>query len=468
MLVTSAGRLNLSYLTPDGHVAVDQALLTDTPLKVCALTFDDGPDGEYTQQVLKVLDDYGVKATFFVIGERAKKQPGIVQALARSGHEIGNHSWSHVDLTELDQAGQRSQLTKTNDVLAPLGIEPRWFRPPFGEFSPALLEQASALHMDTILWSADPRDWSQPGVETISARVLRNTAPGAVILLHATNAQTVAALPAIIDGLRQRGYTFATLSQWRALVTGSVAPPPAGQLQYVPPAGSGLAAPHPAALDPFYEPRPPAGADALPITAVPGTDAQLESHTPADRGHLLWSWVNANAHNAAAGQAQSGRLVAEVIEPRPISNSAPADQLLVYANFSGAAAASRVFEQGGSAGVARFGPERQSLGTEPPRQIDVMLGADDWLSIEDTPVTPAPALPVLPEGEELVLPPAPPAEPAAEAEAPAPAEPAAAEPAPALRDLPHVPLTIVDLVDMENPDTLWQPPPDLSAGQLLP
>jgi len=199
---------------------------------------------------------------------------------------------------------------------------------------------------------------------------------------------------------------------------------------------------------------------------------QLENRTPEDRGHVLWSWINAEVHTAARNAPPGSRLVAQVIEPLPeqlippLAADQPA-QLLVYANFSGASTARRVFDQGGSARVQRFGPERQSLGSEPPRQIDVMVGADDWVKIEDTPVTPAAELPVLPEGEELVLPPLraefPPAE---TEEAPAEARQPAVETAP--RDLPPVPLTIVDLVDMENPKTLWQPPAGLNASQLLP
>lgn len=488
VLGTSAGRLNLSYLTPGGGIAVDQQLLTTTPLRVCALTFDDGPDDTYTRQVMEVLDGFGIKGTFFLVGERVSKYPDEVRALIHSGHEIGNHSWSHRDMRRLSTEAQRREMTKTNDELAKLGIAPHWFRPPYGEFNSSLLGQTADLGMEAILWSVDPKDWSQPGVKTITNRVLRQTSPGAVILMHSTNAQTVAALPGLITSLNRRGYTFATLSQWRALVTGAATAPPPGQLMYLPPADSGLAIPHQPVNEPFYAPRQAPEADnAQQITAVPRVIEELENRTPEDRAHVIWSW--AASHAPEARLKPGTRLIATVLSPQAESTAAlPVDsasgQLTVYANFTGAAAAARVFDDGGETSLQRFSGERQDLAAEPPRRIDVMLDGEDQAKIEDTPVSPAPALPVLPEGEELVLPPvdgepataqaettpAETAEPAAPAEQAAPEAPEEAAPPapPPPAELPHVPLTIVDLVDLENPATEWNPPATLDPSQFTP
>ncbi|MBN2082204.1 polysaccharide deacetylase family protein [bacterium] len=483
-LLLSAYRLNLSYLTPDGHIAVDQDLLIDMPLKVCALTFDDGPDAKYTAQVMEILDSYGVKGTFFLLGERVQRYPDQVKALVRSGHEIGNHTHQHRDLTKLAVASQQSQIKQADEILDLLGVECRWFRPPYGEFTQDSLDYALSLDMETILWSVDPKDWAQPGAETIKARVLKQTGPGAVILLHSTNAQTVAALPGIIEGLHERGYTFATLTQWRALVTGQAPPPEQGLLQYLPQVGGALAVPHQPTGEVFYQPY----SESQP---VPRIIEQLENRTPADRGHVLWSWVRANAHSAAL-TGGDGRVALRTEPPAASPATAPAaaepDTLVVYTNFGTAQELNRVFRQGGQNRLHLVEPRRAAPYSEPIQQIETMQAAPEAIAIEDTPVEPAPELPVLPEGEELILPPgraepllpveSAPAEPADNANAqswlevvPAeetpPALPVAEPPAPA-RDLPRMSFRVVDLVDMDNPETLWTPPASLDAEQFQP
>ena len=195
--ITAAARLDQSWLIPGGAIKIDKAIYAPSAPKFVALTFDDGPGG-YTAQVARVLEESHIKATFFLIGNRVSANRAEVQALLAAGHEIGNHSYSHPVMSKLSAARQRTQLEQANEALKKAGVTPSWFRPPYGAFNRSLVSTASALDMQTVLWSVDPRDWAQPGVQRIQSRVLRGVGNGAVVLLHCTHAQTVEALPGII------------------------------------------------------------------------------------------------------------------------------------------------------------------------------------------------------------------------------------------------------------------------------
>jgi peptidoglycan/xylan/chitin deacetylase (PgdA/CDA1 family) len=224
LLILSASALDTNYLLPGGDVKVSRAILKGSD-KFCALTFDDGPDAQYTLEVAEVLREYGVSATFFVVGYKVERYPDQVVALAASGHEIANHSYNHPDFTKLSATEQKRQLTRTTAALENLGITPRWFRPPNGSFNKAAVKTCKGCGLSPVLWSVDPRDWSKPGAAKITSRVLNDTGNGAVILLHSTNSQTVDALPGIIEGLQKRGYRFLTMTQWAAAAAGTAIPP---------------------------------------------------------------------------------------------------------------------------------------------------------------------------------------------------------------------------------------------------
>ena len=222
ILLSSATRgLNQGYLVPSGKTSIDQQLLS-TPLKICALTFDDGPDARYTMQVHDILRRENIRASFFVIGRNVDRYPEQVLALAEYGHEICNHSYNHRDMLKLSKADINKEMHDTSAILAKLGITAHWFRPPYGSFNRTVIDLAADEGMDTMLWSVDPLDWKRPGVEVIKQRVLSSAAPGAVFLMHSTVSQTVEALPDIIAGLRKDGYTFVTVSEWQQLVSGSL------------------------------------------------------------------------------------------------------------------------------------------------------------------------------------------------------------------------------------------------------
>lgn len=221
LLSSAASGLNQGYLVPSGNTRIDQQLLK-TPLKICALTFDDGPDIRYTMQVHDILRQEGIRASFFVIGRNVDRYPEQVMALAEYGHEICNHSYTHRDMLKLSKSDIKKELQDTNAILGKLGITPRWFRPPYGSFNRMVVELAADQGLDTMLWSVDPQDWMRPGSAVIQKRVLGGAAPGSVILLHSTVSQTVEALPAIIAGLQRDGYSFVTVSEWQQLVSGNL------------------------------------------------------------------------------------------------------------------------------------------------------------------------------------------------------------------------------------------------------
>ncbi|MFJ9776379.1 polysaccharide deacetylase family protein [Kitasatospora sp. NPDC101157] len=183
--------------------------------KVVYLTFDDGPSPTYTPRILSILNRYGVRATFFEIGENVAAHPSLTAQVARQGHSVQNHSWSHPDLSRLSASSFNSQVNNTDRVIrAQTGRTPKCLRPPYGAVNGTVRSRAAALGKQVVLWSVDPADWSRPGTATIQSRVLRNVRPGSVILLHdggGDRSQTAAALPAILSTLKARGYSFETL-----------------------------------------------------------------------------------------------------------------------------------------------------------------------------------------------------------------------------------------------------------------
>lgn len=189
----------------------------NTRLPEIALTFDDGPNPIYTPQVLAVLQAYKIKATFFDVGYLVKDFPNIVRQEFLQGHSIGNHSWSHPQLTRLSATGILAQLVNTSDAIQSVtGSRPTIFRPPYGSFNRIVFAQASQQKLSTILWNDEAHDWTTPGVNVIARRILNLARYGGIILLHdggGFRSQTVAALPIIISALQLRGFTFVTIPQ---------------------------------------------------------------------------------------------------------------------------------------------------------------------------------------------------------------------------------------------------------------
>ena len=180
-----------------------------------ALTFDDGP-GASTPAVLDTLVSYGVPATFFAVGYEAVAHPDLLVAERNAGMSVEDHSWDHADLTRLGGPAVADELSRgAHAVRDATGLAPRCFRPPYGSTNPAIVAEGAKLGLAQILWNVDPSDYLRPGANVIASRVLAEAnGRGLVVGIHdggGDRSQTVAALPAIIFGLRARGYTFVRL-----------------------------------------------------------------------------------------------------------------------------------------------------------------------------------------------------------------------------------------------------------------
>ncbi|MEK3724396.1 polysaccharide deacetylase family protein [Paenibacillus sp. FSL H8-0034] len=186
--------------------------------KVVALTFDDGPDSKYTDQILNLLKKQNITATFFVIGEHAAAHKDVMKRIISAGHEIGNHSWSHSDLTKLDERQLEAEIDKTDEIIQSLTNQPTTLlRPPYGALSQQVVEYAEKSHK-IVNWSVDSRDWEGISTERILQNIKKEVKPGAIILQHSAGGKngnlsnTVQALPQIIAYLKEHGYQFVTVS----------------------------------------------------------------------------------------------------------------------------------------------------------------------------------------------------------------------------------------------------------------
>jgi peptidoglycan-N-acetylglucosamine deacetylase len=180
-----------------------------------ALTFDDGP-GVVTPAVLDVLRERGARATFHVLGARARHGAPLLRRAVAEGHELGVHGWRHRDLTAQPGRSGAELVRARSAIRAAAGVASRVFRPPFGKVSPALVRVARAAGLLTVTWDVDPRDFEEPGAEAIRMRVAARVRPGSIVLLHDDRpglAATAAALPGILDDLGDRSLAPVTVSE---------------------------------------------------------------------------------------------------------------------------------------------------------------------------------------------------------------------------------------------------------------
>lgn len=179
------------------------------------LSFDDGPYPVLTEEYLQVLETHQVRATFFVIGQQVKSYPAVSKKIVDQGSEIGSHSWRHAQLDKLSAEELKNDLTNVaNEVYAATNSTVTLFRPPYGRFNDNVLAAARQLDQRAILWNVDPRDWDRnPTAQQVAQRVLEQTQPGSIILLHEGYTHTLEALPLIISKLRERGLEPVPISQ---------------------------------------------------------------------------------------------------------------------------------------------------------------------------------------------------------------------------------------------------------------
>lgn len=185
-----------------------------------ALTFDDGPDHKYTEQILDILKEYDVKATFFLVGTQVKKYPEIAKRIVDEGHALGNHSWSHADLTKLSAKDLAQQIDKTQQIIKQAtGVSPRLMRAPYGALSKSVLETIHKADMKHVAWTVDTKDWAGTSVSDMYKNVMSNTRKDGIILMHSFGGRkdaldhTVKLLPKIIKDLQKDGYDLVTVDE---------------------------------------------------------------------------------------------------------------------------------------------------------------------------------------------------------------------------------------------------------------
>ncbi len=180
-------------------------------IKKVAITFDDGPNPDYTEKLLTGLKERGVKATFFLLGKEIEKYPDIVKKIHEDGHVIGTHSYEHVNLCNLNDTAAKEQVNKTNTAIYELtGEYPEYIRPPFGCWKSNLDYETTMIE---VLWDVDPLDWKTDNSGVIAQRVISKVQENDIILLHDASESSVNAAFAIIDELQGKGYVFVTVEE---------------------------------------------------------------------------------------------------------------------------------------------------------------------------------------------------------------------------------------------------------------
>ncbi len=182
--------------------------------RVVSLTFDAAWGNEDTEALIGILGRYNIKATFFVVGDWARKYPESVRQLSDAGHEIMSHSDRHEHMTRLSPSQISADLKACNDAVeAVTGVRPALFRCPYGEYDDNVVRAARDMGMEVIQWDVDSLDWMDKTAAQIQERVLGGVGPGSIVLFHNAAKHTPEALEGIITGLMREGYSFARVSE---------------------------------------------------------------------------------------------------------------------------------------------------------------------------------------------------------------------------------------------------------------
>lgn len=201
----------VGYLQQQEISVMSGNLQQNQDVKRVALTFDDGPHPYYTQQLLDGLKERGVCATFFVTGEHASLHPDIIERMAQEGHLIGNHTYSHMQLTSSNREEFKQELLKTNEVITGItGQEVVYVRPPYGSWDKKF---ETEINMFPVLWNVDPLDWCSDNVACITDKVVSKVEENDIILMHDYYASSVTAALKIVDELQAQGYVFVTVEE---------------------------------------------------------------------------------------------------------------------------------------------------------------------------------------------------------------------------------------------------------------
>lgn len=187
----------------------------ETEEKAVALTFDAAWGADKTEGILKTLTDHDAKATFFVVGFWVQKYPEQLKALSESGRvEVGTHSNTHPHMPKLSKKQMELELTTScNLIEQTISVKPTLFRPPYGDYSDALITTCEGLGLQAVQWDVDSLDWKGTGAQDMANRIISKVKNGSIVLMHNDGEHTLEALPLIIEGLKNKGYTFKTVGE---------------------------------------------------------------------------------------------------------------------------------------------------------------------------------------------------------------------------------------------------------------
>ncbi|MFB0843257.1 polysaccharide deacetylase family protein [Paenibacillus oleatilyticus] len=188
--------------------------------KQVALTFDDGPDNKYTPQVLDILKQHEVKATFFVVGRQVVNHPDVLKRIHDEGHSVGNHSWDHANLTKLSADQIQKEIKSTDEAIEKvIGSSTPMVRTPYGAVNASIKRSLTSAGRQLVFWTVDTKDWSGAAPADMVELVRNRTKNGGIILMHSFGGKngkldnTVEALPHMIEALKQDGYAFVTVPE---------------------------------------------------------------------------------------------------------------------------------------------------------------------------------------------------------------------------------------------------------------
>ncbi|MFH0766204.1 MAG: polysaccharide deacetylase family protein [Calditrichota bacterium] len=191
-------------------------VISRRPTNLVYLTFDDGPDPDTTNRTLDILNQAGVSAAFFLTGFRVEQHPEVVRRIKEEGGLIGSHGYHHCSLLRADRSTIIPDLRRSIEVIQDAsGLRPRLFRPPYGRFNPGLIRIAEALQLKIVLWSLIALDYQIKDASYLIRRIVTRAVGGDIILLHDQGRGApimLKALPAIIDGLHERGLEMGSLA----------------------------------------------------------------------------------------------------------------------------------------------------------------------------------------------------------------------------------------------------------------
>ncbi len=207
--------MRLKILSPIGQLALPRGYRHNPDNSACHLTFDDGPFPETTPALLETLAQFGIKATFFYCGKNIQLYPHLVEMAARDGHEIGNHTHNHLPLLAISRRKFEQELDSTNKSIEDITGKPaRVFRPPYVIIDHSKARVVAERNMSLVCWGAIAEDWNPIGAKEVTRRIVAQTRPGSLIVLHESKhlaSQCLDSTRMILDNAKSRGLTFDTI-----------------------------------------------------------------------------------------------------------------------------------------------------------------------------------------------------------------------------------------------------------------